>query len=503
MSSRPIVSTASSISRGASPWNGARGQVSVDQRRALAAEAATPRRPSEAGAWALTLERGAHAVRAGVVAPGRGDAARYARPVAGGPPALAYFAARTGPVGAAKLPGADLLCPGEIKALTALQAARPKEPAQLFLLTDPNKDPDDLSVMIHLKHLSDGGFVELRGVVTTLGDEATRAKRAEFAATVLEKVGLEAPVGVGGDYDLEVRSADGSVDAQRTEGRKKDHAKYVENTLVVPGAHAAAIAKDGRSMLREGLRKVADDSAVLLVNAGMADAAALLRDDPTLAKKKVSRLVVMGGVGPTLDAQGHVTADGRAYNNTTDQASADFVYKKAQELGIELVVVAKEAAYAAAAPRSFYDGAAKTGHEVGIYLKDQQATALEHLWDGINAGHMPPALTPAWFFKTFTDVNPDTPAGAATIDAAVANKGDFDAVWGHVTKFNLYDPLALLAAAPGASELLFAGGEVAAATSKARVLGAAEVKDCALAKDLMSGMAVVSLASSMPARKGA
>lgn len=39
-----------------------------------------------------------------------------------------------------------------------------------------------------------------------------------------------------------------------------------------------------------------------------------------------------------------------------------------QEVGIPLVVVAKEAAYAAAAPRGFYEGMAATGHPIGVFL---------------------------------------------------------------------------------------------------------------------------------------
>ena len=95
------------------------------------------------------------------------------------------------------------------------------------------------------------------------------------------------------------------------------------------------------------------------------------------------------------------------------------------------------AAYTAAAPRSFYDGIAATGHPVGVYLRDQQQQSLQQLWEGINEGNLPPALTPAWFFKTFTDIAPDSDAGKSAIGRATAAPQDFDSIWKQVTRFNL------------------------------------------------------------------
>ena len=43
-----------------------------------------------------------------------------------------------------------------------------------------------------------------------------------------------------------------------------------------------------------------------------------------------------------------------------------------QALGVPLLVVAKEADYTAAAPRSFYDGMTATKHPIGVCLSDQQ-----------------------------------------------------------------------------------------------------------------------------------
>lgn len=385
---------------------------------------------------------------------------------------------------------------GQARAISQLQQVRPEKPAPLFLFTDPNKDPDDLSVLIGIHYLHEHGFVDLRCVLTTLGDLDIRTTRAKFARSVLDDLGLEnVAVGVGVDYRFEVRNAGGEVDVKATEGRRKDHVKFVDAPLLRPDA---VVEVDGLAMSQRELEQVSDHSAVFLINAGMADVAELLRNAPDLVKQKVARVVIMGGVESKLDERGFVIADKRAYNNSTDQPSADYVYSRVQELGLPLVVVNKEAAYTAAAPRSFYDGIADTGHPVGVVLREQQKQSLKHLWEGIHLGQLPPALTPAWFFGTFTDVDPDSPEGKAAIVNAKTSPDDFEVIWKQVSKFNLYDPLALLAATPGTAELLFQTEIPEGAESSVTLVGSHSVKDPAMVKDLLSGLGIESLNPPLP-----
>jgi ADP-ribose pyrophosphatase len=280
------------------------------------------------------------------------------------------------------------------------------------------------------------------------------------------------------------------VDAKATEGRKKDHHVFLETPLLRP---LAVVELDGLALLKKELERVPDESAVWLINSGMADPAALLKDAPELVKRKTAKVVIMGGVGSHVDTRGFVVADQRAYNNTTHQSSADFVYAHVQELGLPLVVVSKEAAYAAAVPRSLYDGMAATGHPIGLYLQNQQRQSLANLWEGIHKGHLPPALTPEWFFRTFTDVDLNRPAGQAALSDAKAHVEDFERVWKQVAKFNLYDPLALLAATPGAAELVFRRAVPAGARGNVQVIGKKSIKDAALMKDLLAGLGIESL----------
>jgi ADP-ribose pyrophosphatase YjhB (NUDIX family)/inosine-uridine nucleoside N-ribohydrolase len=383
------------------------------------------------------------------------------------------------------------LSEGETRAIARLRQLKPPQPAPLFLFTDPNKDPDDLSVLVITKYLHEQGFIDLRCAITTLGNQDTRRRRAEFTKTVLDSLGQEGvSVGVGEDYSFEVKDANGVVDAIATEGRMKDHQVFIEPSL----PQGRAVAKlAGLAMLKQELSQVPDHAAVLLINSGMVDVAALLRESPELVKQKTAKVVIMGGVESLLDTRGFVVADKRAYNNTTDQPSADYTYTRAQELGVPLVVVSKEAAYAAAAPRSFYDGVAATNHPVGIYLKNQQMKSLHHLWDGICKGQLPPALTAEWFFQTFTDVDLESNAGKAAIAHAKAHAEDFASIWNQVSKLNLYDPLALLAATPGAAELLFHGEEPEGVRANVRLIGKNSITDSALVKDLLAALATESL----------
>ncbi|MGV2341837.1 MAG UNVERIFIED_CONTAM: hypothetical protein LVR18_50360 [Planctomycetaceae bacterium] len=236
----------------------------------------------------------------------------------------------------------------QAQAVSLLQKVRPQQPAPLFILTDPNKDPDDLSVLVETKYLEEHGFVQLRCVVATLGDRQVRTTRAKFARSVLDELGLKhTRVGVGRDYEFAVKDAQGLVDAKVTQGREKDHAVFVESPLLRPDAN---VELNGPEVLREELQQVADHTAVFVVNAGMPDLAELLRDAPELVRHKVARVVIMGGVESQLDQQGFAVADKRAYNNSTHQPSADYTYKRLQELGVPLVVVVREAAYTAARP---------------------------------------------------------------------------------------------------------------------------------------------------------
>lgn len=379
---------------------------------------------------------------------------------------------------------------GERQALLRLRERRPPTPAPLFLITDPDKDPDDLVVLVLLRALRAEGLIDPRCVIATLGNRDTRRARAEFARAVLDSLGLgHVSVGVGRDYDQDVRDADGRIDEAATAARRRDHAVRLSRDLATPTG--GVVADDGGALFRRELARVADHTAVVVVNAGMSDVAALFTIDGALVARKVARVVVMGGVLPAADAGGRVVPDARAYNHTTDQDAAVTTYAYVQSLGIPLVVVTREAAYAAAVPRRFYDRLAATGHPLGERLRAQQRQSLEQLWNGIRTGELPPALTLEWFLATFAGVGAGTPEGRQAL--VRAEREGFDDVWPQVSRFNLYDPLALLAATPGTSEILFRPSRLRGVTSDVRIIDGAAIGDAALLADVLGGFSAESL----------
>ena len=386
-----------------------------------------------------------------------------------------------------------ILSADESQAIDRLHQTRPEMAAPFFLITDLNRDPDDLTAIVMMKHLQDQGFIDLRYVVTTLGDIGIRTTRARFARSVLDDLGLKnAKVAVGVEYAFDVNEVDVATSAKAKRSRPKSHNNFLDTSLLRQNVEVEI---DGLTMVKKELESIRDHSAVFLINAGMPDMVEILRELPDLVQQKTARVVVMGGVKTELDSRGFVVADETAYNNMTHQPSANYVYARVQELGIPFVILNRDAAYIAAVPQSFYDGMAATGHPIGVYLKIQQMRTLRNLWEEILEGQLPPDRSPEWFFKTFTSIDLESPSGSASLDSARAHPDDFEAIWKLVSKLNLYDPLSLLSGTPGAAEVLFQGEVPIGARSQVKIYGSNAIKDVTLMKNLLAGLGIESLNS--------
>lgn len=369
------------------------------------------------------------------------------------------------------------LSAAEAAVLERLRQYRPARPQNCILFSDPNKDPDDAVSFVIGKPLQDMGLARIHHVVTTLGPAEVRKERARFAKGVFDALGMpEVAVSAGGDYDIGRRSADHGVFLRRGEPLRAPQERL--------GAQAGQ--DIGGSLAR------LEGRATLVAIAGMTDANALLQQHPALVREKVERIVIMGGIEQAPDAEGWVQPDERAYNNHTDQAAARAFYRTAQEYGIPLRIVSKEAAYQAAVPPELYEALGKTGHPVGSYLMDIQRDALRHLWRGIVEGQIA-RLDKRWFYDTFV-ARPGQ--GAQAFEAwRTSAEASFDAVWESISRLNLYDPLTLLAATEGPAGMLFRPATVPTrGTGVVEVIGAGQVAAPADARNLMSALAKTALA---------
>ncbi len=237
------------------------------------------------------------------------------------------------------------LSAAEAAVLERLRQSRPARPQNCILFSDPNKDPDDAVSFVIGKPLQDMGLAKIHHVVTTLGPAEVRKERARFAKGVFDALGMpEVAVSAGGDYDIGRRSADHGVFLQRGEPLRAAQERLGTEAGQDIGGSLARL--EGR--------------ATLVAIAGMTDANALLQQHPGLVREKVERIVIMGGIEEAPDAEGWVQPDERAYNNHTDQAAARAFYRTAQEYGIPLRIVSKEAAYQAAVPPELYEALRKT-----------------------------------------------------------------------------------------------------------------------------------------------
>lgn len=379
----------------------------------------------------------------------------------------------------------------ESQVLAELHARKPMQAEQIVLVTDPNRDPDDLAAFIISGHLQKQGFISVKAATTALGDATVREQRARFTKEVFTRLGLnKVAVASGGDYPY------------ANEKRAKDDQTFFKTELL-SAPEALASAKDGSrlsgvELLRQQLATAPDKSINLVLIAGMRDPASLLSDsnpnkeaDRALFQQKVKSVTIMGGVEDTPGADGLILPDTRAFNNTCDQDAANTVYRETQILGVPLTVLNKEATYAAAVNPQFYEGFAATGNPVGQYLKGIQKTALGGLWQSIQKGVIP-TLTPDWFFKFFTELDPERD------QAQIEQLKDqpFDQIWPRVSKLNLYDPLTLLAATPGAKDMLYRPKLVSGKSqSPVYVIGAQEVAGKEKAGILMSALGKMSLSS--------
>jgi len=209
---------------------------------------------------------------------------------------------------------------------------------------------------------------------------------------------------------------------------------------------------NGSLLLKQTLEKTEDHTIILVLQSGLTDAAFFLKEHTDLCCKKIKKVAIMGGV---QNCNGEILLTGKymqpdnANNNTFDWAAATFLYARLQELGISMTVVMREAAYNCQVPFSMYDEMEKTNNPIGACLKNRQQPSLEKLWQAAcsppNAkirGTLPNDRNRQWFVNVFCDGQ----------DPGIS---DTEEIWPHTGRFNLYDPINLVAAVPCLQEMFF------------------------------------------------
>lgn len=302
-----------------------------------------------------------------------------------------------------------------------------KSPYNLVIIGDFLKDLDDEHSLCGVAGLIKLGLVNLKCVI---GNLAPAQLRARGAKGTLVELGLDnVPVGVGTPV---------------FEGKT-----YPYETSVPYIASILDVCPVGEDLLFDVLNNCEDKSVIMILQSGMTDGAQFLNKYQDLFVAKIHHVAIMGGV-EVLNGEVAIYDDlmvpNNANNNSFDPESANWLYRKLQQVGVPLVITTREVAYAAKVPFSAYDVFEKTGNPVGFCLKNRQMPSMQHLWEAACSpagseirGTLPDDRNRSWFVKVF----------CAGIEPKIV---DGDNIWPYVDCFNLYDPSNIYAAIPELEE---------------------------------------------------
>jgi len=294
----------------------------------------------------------------------------------------------------------------------------------LLIISDDGKDLDDELTKVLLKSLDERQLARCSGFIAALHPAEVRAR---LAKGTLDCLGLDTPVGIGSGM-----------------GSAANHAYEFDVDYL---ADAKDVQPSGVDLFVRQLEQAADGLFTLVVLSGMRDAWDLLNNHTELFRRKVTRVVIMGGVEVADNAlvkseEGYLVPD-TAANNVFDMEAAQNFYRELQRQCIPMTIVSRWAAYAAKLPLSLYDRMAKTGHPVACRLQRAQQKSLQHLWTRANMSSEDPAreglparCDKAWFSKVF-------------LGGKGMNRSGSQSVWDLATTFQPYDCIALLGALPG------------------------------------------------------
>lgn len=295
----------------------------------------------------------------------------------------------------------------------------------LIIITDPNKDPDDLVTLIAMSTLVKEKIVQIKAVIVTLGNFAIRKNRALYAKDALRLLGIDAPVAVGSDYKYASK-------AREINDQVALHADSTPSSY--SGISDSDVIIDSKKFLLKTVQEAADNSLTFIIIAGMRDFYNLIHTNPYLVKQKAKCVAIMGGV--EFDWDGIVHAAQTPYNNATDIEAAEGTYQALQIFNIPTVIINREAVYKAPLTKEFYIELNKTKHFLASHLYNVHMQFIIEMFDMVANGEVLKPRTLAWFFKTFTNLPEDS------------EERDINVIWAHTWYIHLYDPMTLVAAIP-------------------------------------------------------
>lgn len=194
---------------------------------------------------------------------------------------------------------------------------------QVVVFTDTNNYPDSLASLVVLAYLHKQGLINLKGIVTEVGEFDTRRHRAMYAKGAMAALGLPfIRVTPGGDYEP-VEDED-------------NHYPLTENAQIFE-RNGVAILRSAVHFIQEYFKSVKEKEIVVLLNAPFYDFGRYIQNTCDIVKKKVKKIVVLGNVLPRQDDQNY-QPDFESYNFKIGQPAAQILFDYCQEKEVRLVV---------------------------------------------------------------------------------------------------------------------------------------------------------------------
>ena len=301
-------------------------------------------------------------------------------------------------------------------------AMQNKDRQKIVIISDAGRYHDDEIALVVAAGMVKSGLIEIKGVIANLKPAKLRARLIKGILTALNLPDI--PVGMGEAVN---EHADSSAD--------DFHASYLSAEEDFP---------NGQLLLKKILEHAEESSLTLLLISGLTDANLFLADNVELAKRKLKKIVFMGGVetdqqGLKLDAHGYLMPD-KSYNNNIDLPSAQSSFQLIQAADIPFTIISRHCGMACAFTPSFYERLAQENSPIGKRLYGAQAKELQNLWqrvclelDDVRREDLAAYCNKQWFLKTYTNNSP-------ALHALTTE----DNIWPHISKLTIYDAVTLL-----------------------------------------------------------
>ena len=275
---------------------------------------------------------------------------------------------------------------------------------QIYVVTDPGLDPDDILAAWLLAKMQKEGLVRLLGMTANYSPAIMRAR---LLKGLLNSLGANlVPVAIG------------------THCNAVHQPRSYEFDFPLAGEDELCPS----SLFRRALDSAKNNSVSLLLISGLTDINYMIAACPDLLKQKIKEVYIMGGASWEGN---QMVVDPTASNNKFDEKlNPQKVYDFFIKNGIPLRVLTRYAAYKAAITPQFYEDI-KDVNAVGSHLHKIQQAAIFALWQFANSNPSGHRQNRQWFCNTFCGLN-DLPTGQD------------ESPWQFVKKLSIYDPLTVM-----------------------------------------------------------